>query len=218
MADENFHEIQLSGKQLVFLFMATVVLAVIVFLLGVSVGRGVRATAPQTADAGAGQTAAPPPTQPAPGDLDYHEKLVGRGTPDASAKPPANPPSSNPPATNPAPTPPSASAPPPTPPPAAANPKPAPTQSAPAPPPPAATVATANEGWKVQVGAFNSKANAEALVSKLKAKGYAAFLFNAPPPSLPYHVRVGPFAQRADAAKVVSELQKLGEKGPKVIR
>jgi len=209
MADENFHEIQLSGKQLVFLFMATVVLAVIVFLLGVSVGRGVRATSPQTASAetGGAPAAAPPPTQPAPGDLDYHEKLVGRGAADA-AKAGANPPASNPPATNPAPAPP-----PQTPPANSTAAKPAPAQSA----PPAATPPTANEGWKVQVAAFNSKSNAEALVNKLKGKGYAAFLFNAPPPSLPYHVRVGPFAQRPDAAKVMTELQKLGEK-PKVIR
>ena len=213
MADENFHEIQLSGKQLVFLFMATVVLAVIVFLLGVSVGRGVRATAPQTADAGGAANsagAAPPPTQPAPGDLTYPEKLVGRGQ--DAAKPATAPPASNPPATNP----PAANPPPPSSPPSTTGTaKPAPAQSSA--PPPAATPPTANDGWKVQVGAFNSKSNAEALVNKLKSKGYAAFLFNAPPPSLPYHVRVGPFAQRPDAVKVVSELQKLGEK-PKVIR
>ena len=41
MADSGIREIQLSGKQLVFLFMASVVLIVSVFLLGVSVGRGV---------------------------------------------------------------------------------------------------------------------------------------------------------------------------------
>lgn len=215
MADENFHEIQLSGKQLIFLFMATVVLAVIVFLLGVSVGRGVRATAPQTAaaDAGLAPIGAPPPTQPAPGDLDYHEKLVGRGAPDA-AKPTANPPGANPPATNSAQAPPPAAAPPQSSPAASSTAK-----SAPAPtPPPAATPPTVNGGWKVQVGAFNSKSNAEAQVGKLKAKGYAAFLFNAPPPSLPYHVRVGPFAQRADAVKVVNELTKEGIQAPKVIR
>src|SRR5204863_7225349 len=133
MADENFHEIQLSGKQLVFLFMATVVLAVIVFLLGVSVGRGVRATAPQTAssDLVGAPTAAPPPTKPAPGDLDYHEKLVGRGAADP-AKPTANSSASNPPATNPAPAPPTAAAPPPT----SGAAKPAPAQSAPTLPPP----------------------------------------------------------------------------------
>ena len=42
-ADEAFHEIQLSGKQLVFLFMATTIVAVVIFLCGVQVGRGVKA-------------------------------------------------------------------------------------------------------------------------------------------------------------------------------
>ena len=40
--DDGFHEIQLNGKQLVFLFMAGTVVAVVIFLLGVFVGRGVR--------------------------------------------------------------------------------------------------------------------------------------------------------------------------------
>ena len=40
--DDGFHEIQLSGKQLVFLFMATTVVSVVIFLCGVLVGRGVR--------------------------------------------------------------------------------------------------------------------------------------------------------------------------------
>ena len=48
MSDEDFHEIQLNGKQLVFLFMAATVVAVVIFLCGVMVGRGVpiRAAAP----------------------------------------------------------------------------------------------------------------------------------------------------------------------------
>jgi cell division septation protein DedD len=41
--DEPFREIQLDGKHLVFLFMAVTVLAVVIFLCGVLVGRGVRA-------------------------------------------------------------------------------------------------------------------------------------------------------------------------------
>ena len=40
--DDGFHEIQLNGKQLVFLFMTGTVVAVVIFLLGVFVGRGVR--------------------------------------------------------------------------------------------------------------------------------------------------------------------------------
>jgi len=41
MSDDGFHEIQLNGKQLVFLFMAATVVAVVIFLCGVMVGRGV---------------------------------------------------------------------------------------------------------------------------------------------------------------------------------
>ena len=43
MPDEGVHEIQLNGKQLVFMFMAVTVVAVVIFLCGVMVGRGVRA-------------------------------------------------------------------------------------------------------------------------------------------------------------------------------
>ena len=49
--EDGFHEIQLNGKQLVFLFMAATVVSVVIFLCGVLVGRGVRAerTVEQTA-------------------------------------------------------------------------------------------------------------------------------------------------------------------------
>ena len=59
--DDGFHEIQLNGKQLVFLFMAVTVVSVVIFLCGVLVGRGVRserATAVLEA-AGVGPVAAP---------------------------------------------------------------------------------------------------------------------------------------------------------------
>src|SRR3954447_24411903 len=49
--DDGFHEIQLNGKQLVFLFMAVTVVSVVVFLCGVLVGRGVRAERGATGDA-----------------------------------------------------------------------------------------------------------------------------------------------------------------------
>ena len=42
MNDEGFREIQLNGKQLIFLFMAVTVVLVVTFLFGVLVGRGVR--------------------------------------------------------------------------------------------------------------------------------------------------------------------------------
>jgi len=51
MSDEGFHEIQLNGKQLVFLFMAGTVVAVVIFLCGVMVGRGVPTRTGSASDA-----------------------------------------------------------------------------------------------------------------------------------------------------------------------
>lgn len=59
MADEGFREIQLDGKQLVFLFMAATVVSVVVFLLGVMVGRNVRLPAPAIAAASTDQSVDP---------------------------------------------------------------------------------------------------------------------------------------------------------------
>ena len=70
IADDGFHEIQLSGKQLVFLFMMTTAVSVVIFLCGVLVGRGVRnerageptdAALTRPASAPAAATQAPPP-------------------------------------------------------------------------------------------------------------------------------------------------------------
>jgi cell division septation protein DedD len=70
ITDDGFHEIQLNGKQLVFLFMAATVVSVVIFLCGVLVGRGVKGEriVVGTNDGGAGamlqDTATTP--QPAP--------------------------------------------------------------------------------------------------------------------------------------------------------
>src|SRR5215218_6438700 len=80
--DDGFHEIQLNGKQLVFLGMATTLVSVVIFLCGVLVGRGVKpldtvaqAAGPQAFDTpvtssvapGTISTPAPAPTpSPAP--------------------------------------------------------------------------------------------------------------------------------------------------------
>ena len=63
MQDEGFHEIQLNGKQLVFLFMAGTVVAVVIFLCGVMVGRGVPSRA---LVAGAGEQSPLDPTASLP--------------------------------------------------------------------------------------------------------------------------------------------------------
>lgn len=63
--DDGFHEIHLNGKQLVFLFMAVTVVSVVIFLFGVLVGRGVRASSPGDAIAELAAGAAPPVPDPA---------------------------------------------------------------------------------------------------------------------------------------------------------
>jgi hypothetical protein len=83
MSDQSFHEIHLGGKQLVFLFMCAVLLTVVVFLFGVSVGRDVRSPAAQTASAPTPTDTVvpaetPPPTQTAPNELSYAQALQGR--------------------------------------------------------------------------------------------------------------------------------------------
>ena len=63
--DEGFHEIQLNGKQLVFLFMAATVVSVVIFLCGVLVGRGVKAQLNNVAEnTPASSVAETTPTQP----------------------------------------------------------------------------------------------------------------------------------------------------------
>jgi cell division septation protein DedD len=81
--DDGFHEIQLSGKQLVFLFMIAAVVLVATFLCGVQVGRGVkseRAVDATTADALVSTT--PPPTASTPS-----QPAASSGPP--AAEPPA---------------------------------------------------------------------------------------------------------------------------------
>ena len=98
--DDAFREIQLNGKQLVFLFMVATVVSVVIFLCGVFVGRGVRAeravpfadastsapiTTPDVAPAAAAvaapaadPSAAPPP---AVDELSYFSRLEQPGQP-----------------------------------------------------------------------------------------------------------------------------------------
>src|SRR5215510_9133782 len=72
MSDEGLREIQLNGKQLVFMFMAVTVVAVVIFLCGVMVGRGVRTPRPAEAQEATLDTPADPTatvaTSPAPSD------------------------------------------------------------------------------------------------------------------------------------------------------
>ena len=235
MSDQNFHEIQLSGKQLVFLFISAVGLAVVIFLLGVSVGRGVRglAVAGATVDTGAPgdtvvATAPPPATQP-PAELSYHDTLQGQGKAARGATPPAPPPEQTPAS---APPPPTEPAPPATKPQAQNPPAPQKQPPAQATPPPGSTSAPgatqkpaepapkpaakppATGGWVVQVMALKSREGADKLASDLKTKGYPAFVGN--PARGLYRVRVGPFAKRAEAEQIAGRLAREGYSSPAV--
>src|SRR5579864_8194823 len=88
MAESGIREIQVSRKQLVFLFMASVVFVVVIFLLGVSVGRGSRSPLNSTLPADVatmteGAMPAPPNTPANPADLTYN----GLKSADGTAKP-----------------------------------------------------------------------------------------------------------------------------------
>ena len=238
MSDENFHEIQLSGKQLAFLFMCAVVLAGVIFMLGVSVGRDVRGGAPQQAsDASPTDTVVPTeaPPQTAPNDLSYAQALQGRGTPPpappttteqpqepAPAAPArdSKPADTKPATTKPVDTKPAATKPVDTKPldtkpeaakPAAATPA-APVTTAAAKPAsrPPAPAATAG-GFFLQVTSVRTEPAAAAVVQSLKSKGFPATVVAAPgnmPAS--YKVQVGPYATRADAQRASTRLKKEG--------
>jgi DedD protein len=208
MPDPNVREIQLGGKQLVFLFMASVVLAVAIFLLGISVGRGVGAPATDAAsEATAGSPVPPvempPATKTTPEDLAYHDKLQEQTAPKPQAPPPdATPKPAAAPATDTTSVPVS--------PPRSQASAPAPSStikpSAAKPTTPAARGQSAGSGWFVQVAAFKSRENADKQVSQLKAKGYSAVV-QADPGSL-FRVRIGPFQERNDAAATAERLQR----------
>jgi cell division septation protein DedD len=239
MSDQSFHEIQLSGKQLVFFFMCAVVLTVVVFLFGVSVGREVRGTgvgvqaasvtapaSPAPGDASTTAAATPPPaTQPAPNELSYAEALGGGGD-DPSKVAPPQPAAEEPPAAapakaaasvNPPATPPAVTAP------AKTAPEKAPEKVTPAAPPPAPPKATPKAtpapvstlaGWAVQVGAYNASNVASKEVTVLQGKGYPAFVFTESDttPGPRYKVRVGPYSEKADADRILKNLTKEGYK------
>ena len=108
--DDAFREIQLSGKQLVFIFMAVVVIGVSVFLMGVMVGRGVPAAkgAPGTeSTVAANEADVPPPPASANGGstsapstvgekLSYAERLSAPEAQKESLKPDGEPPAEAP--------------------------------------------------------------------------------------------------------------------------
>ena len=219
--DDGFHEIQLNGKQLVFLFMAATVVSVVIFLCGVLVGRGVRAErgidvesaelnaaepAPQQAaspgtptPAGSDPTAAAAPQ--AVDDLSYFNRLEGsKPAPEQlkSEHPAAAPPSGKSAA-------PQRTA---TPPPPAKEPAPA-----------AGTGEPQGTGYAVQIAALNIRSEADAIAKRLAAKGYAAYVMS-PAAGTPqiYRVRIGKFGSRREAETIATKLEKEEQFKPWVTR
>ena len=228
-SDDGFHEIQLSGKQLVFLFMATTVVSVVIFLCGVLVGRGVRVERPPAADETSlapapaptdtvADTAVPttePPSPPAETPpLNYKERLESstplpenlRPQNDSAratrgAKPePAPQPRSEPAAQTPAAT--------------VEQPKVAATQKSTATPtvaqPKPVRNGTPRDSWVVQIVALRSRQAANSLVKRLTGKGYPAFLVDpaAGAPAPVFKVQVGRYADRDEAEQVRRRLEK----------
>jgi cell division septation protein DedD len=212
--DDGFHEIQLNGKQLVFLFMAATVVSVVIFLCGVLVGRGVRverstvaenstlaeppAADPAPRSAAPAAVAADPRTAPPPTateDLSYFNRLERSNQPVEDLKPAAKPAAPEAKAADK---------------PAAERGKstgavPVKEKEAPA----AAPAPPAGSGYAVQVAALNVRSEADAIAKKLTSKGYAAYV-QTPSDGTPsvYRVRVGTFKTRREAETVAARLQK----------
>jgi cell division septation protein DedD len=223
--DDAFHEIQLNGKQLVFLFMAATVVSVVIFLCGVLVGRGVRAergtipdgtptasnveTAPPAPAAAPPQAATPAgsdPTKAAPpaDDLTYFNRLEKPAPAPEHLK--ASTEKAEPPAPKVAPAAPPRSA--------------QPAHAAAESPAAAPEVAEpTGAGFAVQIAALNVRGDAEAIAKRLSSKGYAAYVMS-PPAGAPtvFRVRIGKFTTRREAENVASKLQKEEQFKPWVTR
>ena len=197
--DDAFHEIQLSGKQLVFLFMATTAVSVAIFLLGVMVGRSVRADSitvdptvaaaseppPATQSEPAALPADPPPAvAPADPPLSYHARLESEKSPAEEIKPKKE---------TPAPEPARAAAP------------------DPQPPVPSPAAQGAKPGtWAVQVQALRDPNAASQVVKRLRGKGYPAFVVapTAGAPTQLFRVQIGRYNDPTQAEQVGARLKK----------
>ena len=243
MADEGLHEIQLNGKQLVFLFMASTVVAVVIFLCGVMVGRGVRVQRPTDANEAsvdaasdptvvtqapvpAASTAAAPNNTPVASQetLTYPDRLEGHEPAEETLKPGSiREPGFN--ATAPKPVATIAKVAPP-PPKAAPATKAVPVATVappPTPPPSAAPPALSREpagtGFVVQVAAVNDRREADTIAKRLAAKGYPSFVTTPPNGTLrTFRVRIGKYPNRRDAESIAARLQKEEQFKPWITR
>lgn len=224
---ETQYNIPVSSKQLIVYFVFLVIALSAAFLAGVMVGRNVDSSPQQTVRDIQDVVQEEPAASPTPDPLTYGSTLAGdkieglspapgatatpvaQATPRAASSPDAKPspsPLSTPRAAatpsappRPAATPASAPSAKPTPTPRA-TPKPSPKPSASARP-----VATPLARLTIQVGAFKERAAAEAIVKRLKGKGYSAYLV--PVSEGLFNVRVGSFTKREDAERILARLE-----------
>lgn len=244
--DDGFREIQLNGKQLVFVFMAATVVSVVIFLCGVLVGRGVRGerepastTAdvtsadeiqpalpadpkPPTVEPGDDPTKAPPPAPPA-GDAERGGRDLVKPAAASEARPePASVPVAAAPVA--APKPEAVVARTDAPVPAktaapkseAASKAPAKTESSARAASDLPAVDDPRRGWVIQVAAMKTRGEAEGLAKELGAKGYTAFVLSGN--SNVYRVRVGGYKSKRDAETVAAKLRKEERINPWVTR
>lgn len=223
MSDDATRESPLQGKQLVFLFMSVTVLAVVIFLCGVMVGRGVRdargaaaftsdvdPTASATERSAEVPVASTDPRAAAPNELElqYPKGLTGLTPPSELPLEPVA-------LDDPAPAEPEL----PKSPREAAAVRPQ-AERAERPSRTASSASTAGvtadtdfqepstNGFVVQVHAARQRAEAAALAKRLASKGYTAFITTSGAGAARmYRVRVGKFPQRREAEAIARRLE-----------
>jgi N-acetylmuramoyl-L-alanine amidase len=72
--------------------------------------------------------------------------------------------------------------------------------------------------FTIQVGAFKDKATAESVVTRLKEKGFAAYVVSPEGGDGLYNVRVGSYPARADAERIQTRLRDEEKFKPFIVR
>jgi len=217
MADESLREIQLNGKQLVFVFMSATVVAVVIFLSGVMVGRTVPQGEPVALAASLDdtpglmtETVPPPSMAPSDGPVAANEVITYPSYLESAVPPeetlpvetvveaPLEPPVIAEPAAS-----------------AAAALEPAPSGQAAA----AGLQEPPGNGFVVQVAALNRRPEAEAIARDLAAKGYPSFV-TTPGSDAPlvFRVRVGKYPDRREAEAIAGRLEREEQFKPWITR
>jgi cell division septation protein DedD len=205
MPDQGVHEIQLNGKQLVFMFMTATVAAVVIFLCGVMVGRGVNTTRVSVATSADAESSVDPTSaaqdrprasldatsgepvsrQEELKELTYARRLEAREPPPEPAVEPVT-----------APVP-------------AVNTRAEPPKVVPAAAKAVDTGEPKGDGFVVQVASLRSRGEADAVARRLSLKGFPSFV-STPGSNGPkvFRVRVGKYPDRREAETIATRLEK----------